>query len=255
MAGKNNKVRPALAIAAIAIVVFLIWAVASSKRGRPQSTEHLQQQNPAHSKVSRKNLGRRQYGQESSTETKPQGTYPKETLHQDYYASSGSGKTDQSQRQRRPQLTDVIRSATRWGAILDQFYNQKAPNFTLTDIDGKRHSLSDYRGKSVMVVWWATWCKPCVMEVPHLIALRNTISEDELAILAITRENPRIVRAFVDSRKINYTVLLDSGKLPIPFNIVRSIPSSFFVTRDGRIKVITEGSLSLGDMKALLRAE
>ncbi len=153
-------------------------------------------------------------------------------------------------------LNDVIRDARLWGPTYESWFGKMAPDFTLTDITGKQHKLSDYRGKNVMLTFWATWCGPCLIEVPHLIALRNIISEDKLAMLAISSEPPALVKRFLAGQKINYTVFAsDIRAMPAPFNSVNAIPCSFFIGPDGRIKLATEGTLSLGEIKAILQAE
>jgi peroxiredoxin len=157
-------------------------------------------------------------------------------------------------------LSDVIRSARTWRPAYTSWYGKTAPDFTLTDLDGKEHKLSDYRGKDVMLVFWATWCPPCMFEIPHLIALRNTVSEDKLAILAISNQKPNLVKKSVAQKKINYVVLLEKNNMPAPFGVLRiykttGIPCSFFINPDGKIKLATSGLLSLGYMKAILEAE
>ena len=157
-------------------------------------------------------------------------------------------------------LNDVIRTARTWGPSYKALYGKMAPEFTLTDAAGKEHKLSDYRGKDVMLVFWATWCGPCLFEIPHLIALRNTVSEDKLAILAISNQKPDLVKKFAADRKMNYTVLLEKGNMPEPFGVMRifrtsGIPCSFFIQPDGKIKLATSGLLSLSDMKVILQAE
>ena len=107
---------------------------------------------------------------------------------------------------RKIQLQDIVRLRRTWGPILTAWYGEDAPDFTLTDITGKEHKLSDYRGKNVMVLFWATWCGPCVSEIPSLITLRSITGEDKLVILAISNESPNRVKRFVTDRKINYTV-------------------------------------------------
>ena len=152
-------------------------------------------------------------------------------------------------------LNNIIKVARTWGPAYQSWYGRPAPDFTLTDITDKQHRLSDYRGKNVLIVFWATWCGPCLMETPHLIALRNIIGEDKLAILAISSESPALVKQFVAQKKINYTVFSFSGILPTPFNLVRAIPCSFFIDTEGKVKLATEGLLSLGETKAILQAE
>ena len=153
-------------------------------------------------------------------------------------------------------LNDIVRYARAWGPIYTSWYGKTAPDFTLADISGKQHKLSDYRGKNVMIIFWATWCRPCLIEMPHLIALRNIIDEDKLAMLAISNENSALVEKFVENKKMNYTAFSsDTRAMPSPFNRIRGIPCSFFIDPRGKIKLATEGTLSLGEMKAILQAD
>jgi peroxiredoxin len=157
-------------------------------------------------------------------------------------------------------LYDVIKAARTWEPAYTSWYRKPAPDFTLTDIAGKEHRLSDYRGKDVMLVFWATWCPPCQMEVPGLIELRRTVSENKLVMLAISGDEPDVAKKFVADRGINYTVLLDKGNMPEPFGFMRifsrtGVPCSFFIGPDGKIKLAVSGLLSLGDTKAILQAE
>ncbi|MHC4323851.1 MAG: TlpA family protein disulfide reductase, partial [Planctomycetota bacterium] len=154
-----------------------------------------------------------------------------------------------------PKLEDIIKAAKTWGPSFQPWYGKASPDFTLTDIEGKKHKLSDYKGKDVLIVFWATWCGPCRMEIPHLIELRNTASKDDLAILAISNERPEVVKKFVAQSKMNYTILLDPGVLPAPYNAIRAIPSSFFIDSEGKIKVASTGLVSLEEIKAIFEAE
>ncbi len=155
----------------------------------------------------------------------------------------------------KPALDEVIKAARTWRPGYQSWYGKPAPDFALTDIAGKEHRLSDYKAKNVIIVFWATWCGPCLREIPHLIKLRETVGEDELAMLAISNEGPDLVKRFVARAKINYTVLLDRGALPEPYNTINAIPSSFFIDREGKIKSATTGLLSLNEIKAILEAE
>jgi len=159
-------------------------------------------------------------------------------------------------------LKDVIRYRRYWDIAFTSWYGQVAPDFTLTDIAGKQHRLSDYRGKNVMLIFWATWCGPCIREIPDLVELRKTIGEDKLTMLAISYvstvppNTTEIVKGFVKRQNINYTVLsVDRSDVSRPYNQVNSIPCSFFIDPEGKIKLATLGILSLDTIKAILQAK
>ena len=151
------------------------------------------------------------------------------------------------------ELQDVVNSAKTWDVAFTSWFGKSAPDFSVKDIDGKSHKLSDYRGKNVLVVFWATWCPPCNLEIPHLIELRNAIGEDKLAILAISTEDSGLVKSFAESKKINYTVVsIGDSNLPQPFASVTSIPTSFYIDKNGTIKLATEGLVSFEEAKAII---
>jgi len=158
-------------------------------------------------------------------------------------------------------LKNVIAAARTWGPAFESWFGKSAPDFTLTDINGKQHKLSDYRGKNVMLIFWATWCTPCRMEIPHLIELRNTIGQDKLAMLAISYISPRNTTELVNNfmaqnKEINYTVFsVSSSDMPAPYNLVNSIPCSFFIDPEGKVKLATIGLLQLSDMKAIIQVK
>lgn len=157
-------------------------------------------------------------------------------------------------------LKDVVESARDWGPSYTSMYGKPAPDFTLTDLAGNEHKLSDYRGKNVLIVFWTTWCAPCRLEMPHLIELRKTVSEDELAILAISNEKKAIVKKVVEKVGINYTVLLEKDDMPEPFGVMRifrttGIPCGFYIDPVGKIKLATSGLTTISEIKAILKAE
>jgi peroxiredoxin len=153
-------------------------------------------------------------------------------------------------------LQQIGEAAITWSPQLQNQYGKDAPDFALKDLQGKQHRLSDYKGRNVMVVFWATWCPPCKKEIPHLILLENRMPADKLKILAITNEDQQLVRKFVTDNNINYTVLLDNGALPRFYMEVSAagIPSAAFIDPQGKIKFATYGYLPFEDTRAILQA-
>jgi peroxiredoxin len=152
-------------------------------------------------------------------------------------------------------LVEIISRRDGWNPILANFYGKKMPDFTVQDINGKQIKLSDYRGKNVMVVFWATWCVPCMQEVPHLKALREIIDSNSLAILAISNEPQKLVKSVAESKNMNYTVISCQDQLPEPFGGIRGFPTSFFIRPNGILKLVVEGQSNLGEMKSIILAE
>jgi len=153
-------------------------------------------------------------------------------------------------------LKDVIETRESWDVAFPQWSGKAAPDFTVTDIDGVEHRLSDYRGRNVLVVFWATWCPACNVEIPHLIELRKEFKQDELAILAISNETAGQLKQVAAAKGINYTVVSRGDEfLPRPFSDVRSIPTNFFIDKDGNVKLVALGLVSMEDSRAILKAE
>jgi peroxiredoxin len=152
-------------------------------------------------------------------------------------------------------LQNAINEAKTWGPVFDSWRGKIAPDFALTDIEGNVRKLSDYRGKNVLVVFWATSNGTSKMEMPGLVELRKAVSQDKLAILAISREDPALLKSFVAQNPVNYTVLSSAGAaLVSPYADVQNIPSAFFIDPEGKIKLATMGMMPQADAVKILDA-
>jgi peroxiredoxin len=125
-----------------------------------------------------------------------------------------------------------------------------APNFTLTSLTGESITLSQLRGKPVVLNFWATWCQPCQRELPALQATAEDYA-DMVTILGIDQaEDQAIVQKFVDRFGLTYPILLDAEYHASDLYNVRGMPTTFFVDRDGFIQ-----HLWIGEMNRITLAE
>ena len=112
-----------------------------------------------------------------------------------------------------------------------------APNFTLKNLDGKQITLSQFRGKHVLINYCATWCGPCKLEMPSLEALYERFKDRNFVLLAISNDmfGANIVKPFVKAHNINFPVLLDQRlKVSNAFGVV-SLPTTFMIDPQGKI--------------------
>lgn len=119
--------------------------------------------------------------------------------------------------------------------------NKVAPNFDLTDLNGKQVKLSDYKGKVVFLNFWATWCPPCKKEIPDFIELQKKYSNQGFTFIGIALDDYQSVVRFVKDNKINYPVVIGDEALVKQYGNIRGIPTSFLVGKDGKIAQRYEG--------------
>jgi thiol-disulfide isomerase/thioredoxin len=123
--------------------------------------------------------------------------------------------------------------------------------FTATALDGRSISSADWRGKVVLVNFWATWCPPCRAEIPDLIALQEKY-RDHLVIVGISEDEGSIdgVKRFVAEHKINYPIVMSTPELRKIFPEVMALPTTFVLDRDGNLTQKNVGMLNAKETEA-----
>ena len=140
-----------------------------------------------------------------------------------------------------------------------------APAFVLEDLNGKKVSLTSYKGKAVLINFWATWCAPCKIETPWIIELRNQYASQGFEVLGISaddlnRDDPKEfvkdkmeISQSAQKLHINYPVLIDGGTLDKQYGGLDELPTSFFINRKGTVVAAQLGLTSKDDIEANIK--
>ena len=129
-------------------------------------------------------------------------------------------------------------------------------DFSLPDLDGKKHALSEWRGKVIVLNFWATWCPPCREEIPLFISLQKKHQADNLQIIGVAIDNPAAVRVYRQSMRMNYPILIGNDEaMPLLAkygNRQGSLPYTVIIDRSGSIVVRKLGAFAQTELESLI---
>jgi peroxiredoxin len=125
-----------------------------------------------------------------------------------------------------------------------------ATDFTLKDLEGNLVTLSDYKGRPILINFWATWCGPCEAEMPEIDIAYQKYKDDGLVVLAIDlEEHPETVKSFVNYYELTFTILLDREHDVGSQYGTRALPTSFFIDPSGNIAYVHFGQMRERDIE------
>lgn len=145
------------------------------------------------------------------------------------------------------------RFLTLWGLLLFPL-SVFAADFSLQDMQGKTHRLADYRGKWVLVNFWATWCPPCIAEVPELVALHNAHKDRDLVVIGVALDSSRSsVVEFATRKNISYPIVLGNHKLAAQIGEVEVLPTSYLYAPNGELVSYQAGDVTRESVETYIR--
>ena len=183
------------------------------------------------------------------------GGYQSDTIYK-LKRLSYNGDVDESLFRIPTSVTKEVKELSRWNAdkIRKQLSGKTAPDFTLTDIQGKTIKLSDLKGRTVLLDFWATWCGPCRADGPSLDKLYQKYGGKELTIIGVSVSEERpVVQKFLSEHPHPYAIALTTeNEMPRPYQI-GVFPTYIVVDSEGRLVAATEGEKGFSELRRLLK--
>jgi len=125
----------------------------------------------------------------------------------------------------------------------------KAPDFTLVDLNGEEHRLSDYKGQGVFLNFWGTWCKPCAKEMPAMDRQYEVFKDQGVQILAVNIAQSNFeVERFADQYGLDFPIVIDNTKSLMEAYNIDPLPTTLLINPDGEIEKIVRGEMTEQDI-------
>ena len=154
------------------------------------------------------------------------------------------------------QMTLVPDSASNSESTTPKLQGKVAPAFTLVSLDGKKVSLADYKGKPVLVNFWATWCGPCKLEMPWFEEFGQKYAGQGLVVLGLAADDAGkpVIASTAKKSGVTYPILLADDKVEEAYGGIDFLPETFYVDRSGKVMLQTAGVSSEGGGKDEIEA-
>jgi peroxiredoxin len=131
----------------------------------------------------------------------------------------------------------AARSTGQLGVRSANVKDEPAPDFTLQSIDGETIRLSDFRGKAVLLNFWATWCAPCRIEMPWFVEMQDRYAAEGLQVVGVAMDDssPNDIEKFANDLRVNYPILVGEATVGNAYGGLQFLPATFYIGRDGKV--------------------
>ncbi len=148
-------------------------------------------------------------------------------------------------------ITSCASHGTPKSSVRAEKDRKDAPDFKLKDSNGQTVQLADFKGKVVLLNFWATWCGPCTTEIPWFMEFEQSFKDRGFAILGVAMDDDgwESVKPYVSGRKMNYRVLMGSETMSALYGGVEALPTTFIIDRDGKIASMHVGLIDKNEYK------
>ncbi len=142
------------------------------------------------------------------------------------------------------------------GLLLLTTLNVAANEFVFNDMQGKVQRLSDYKGKWVLVNFWATWCPPCLEEIPELVDMHNERAAKDFVVIGVAMSSSKdSVNAFAKQLEISYPIVMGSDKLAAQIGKVEALPTTYLYDPSGKLVSYQAGMVTRKDIENFIRSK
>ena len=129
------------------------------------------------------------------------------------------------------------------GSLTDLKKRKTAPNFELKDVNGKTVQLADFKGKVVLLDFWATWCGPCQIEIPWFVDFERKYRDQGFVVIGVAMDDEgwTVVKPFIEQMKVNYRVVVGNDHVADLYGGIDALPTTLIIDRDGRVASVHLG--------------
>ncbi|MEX0780225.1 MAG: TlpA disulfide reductase family protein [Balneolales bacterium] len=130
-----------------------------------------------------------------------------------------------------------------------------APDFTLTNMEGEPFTMSEHKGKVIVLNIWATWCPPCREEIPDFVELQDEMRDDDVLFVGVSVDESGwdVVKPFADDYQINYPIVVDDGTINNLYGPFPGLPTTFFINKVGQVEHVAPGMVNKAMIEPLLK--